>query len=198
MDFQAVPNVGKTVLIIKDNTVVGEGMVSALADGQAAITISSAEAKEFFKDDEAVATFGWESLFFYWQQTGYPAHQPLEPINRYKGTRIVDRFNFDWGMVPDSFLDVPGYRAAQLHAIKVCEEGAGTGQSGKGSVHNTLLKLQAFSEENDVQLHNAPVGIGLFTTGGFAVLWSRNPPERATSLDDAVARINAWLEENAN
>lgn len=115
MNFPAVDGVGKTVLIIKDNKVVGKGVSQTSFDGMVGITISDDAGKDFFKDDYAVKTLGWRFTFFhYYESTGNAAFSYTdEPEDRLKGTRIIDEFNLRWGMVPESFKSVNGYRSCE-------------------------------------------------------------------------------------
>ena len=126
MFFQAVESVGKPVLFIKDNKIVGKGISQMAMDGIVGVCVVDDAAKEFFKDDYAVKILGWKSTFFhYFTHDGTPAMwYEDEPDGRHLGTRVVDEFSFRWGMVPESFKDVDGHRSAIV--MDVADEGSST------------------------------------------------------------------------
>ncbi len=113
MSHSEIISVGNPVLFIKDNKIVGKGQAVTSHDGVCGIQAIDDTAKEFFKDDPVVKLLDWRFAFFHYSTyTGEPALGfNDEPEDRHLGTRVVDEFNLRWGLVPDSFKDVEGYRS---------------------------------------------------------------------------------------
>lgn len=125
--YRAVENVGREVLLIKDNKVVGEGFAAAMADGIVSIEMRDDRAKTLVENSTQVQAwvssfpdkkYKWASFKFCsftgtYLDTDEVFCEALEHI------QVVDKFSLRYGMVPDSFKDTEGYRAAQqeLNAV---------------------------------------------------------------------------------
>lgn len=106
---------GKSLFIIRDNKIVGEGRVShAIGDDWAAVEITKGDIYEALLKTEACKRLGTKYVWLrYFSLTGMFicssfTDQP-ELDEMFQETRAVDQFNLGWGMVPDSFKDVEGY-----------------------------------------------------------------------------------------
>jgi hypothetical protein len=119
--FPALQNVGKTVLFIKDNKVVGKGRGQiGRGDEWHGIRIESGELFEQLKDIEPFNTpgIGTKHALIRFSPTlgsfigfGFTDEFPqAEEILEY--VRVVDEFNLGYRMVPDTFKDTEGYGVA--------------------------------------------------------------------------------------
>lgn len=114
----AADRVGETVLIIRNNAVIGKGY-TCLQRGDLFIGITlhdeAAQALLDISTDPDLQALGYRRIFIKYDPTtgDFLPELNLEKVcEAMKNTLIVDEFNFRWGMVPDKFKDVPGYRGA--------------------------------------------------------------------------------------
>jgi hypothetical protein len=109
--FKAVEGAGKDVLIIKDNQIVGKGVTRTSSDGCVGVCVVDDSGRNYFKYDVQAQTQGWEdALFHYFESDGMSSTSGGdESSDRCMGTRIVDEFRLQWGLVPDSFEMVKGF-----------------------------------------------------------------------------------------
>lgn len=102
------------IYLVKDNKIIGNAKWAGIKDGVVSV---------YFKDESIVSKFSTHTgtysqyVFFYYSiYTGDFISSNVEDIKEvnefFDDTRIVDAFNLRWGMVPDSFKDVEGYRKA--------------------------------------------------------------------------------------
>lgn len=125
--YRAVENVGREVVLIRNNEVIGEGYSSVSGGGIVGIEMRDDAAKALIADCAMVKL--WEekfpekkfkySLFHFSQYTGeYLGENEDEyTVDALMDVRVVDKFNLRYGMVPSAFKDVVGYHAA----MKECE-----------------------------------------------------------------------------
>lgn len=120
--FYAVENVGVPVLLIRDNQIIGEGYSQTSAHGMISIEMRDDRAKALIENTPQVKM--WEQKFpekkFKWsmykfcrftgQYLDMSQDDPDMLCKELEGVRVVDKQKFRYGMVPDSFKDVPGYR----------------------------------------------------------------------------------------
>lgn len=114
----AVEGVGKDILFIKDNKVVGKGK-SHVAYGDVWVGASYLEGEflEKFKLTEHVKAMSLKHTYLRFCPIlgvfiGDDKKFGSDIVDIFEDVRVVDEFNFRWGMVPDTFKDVPGYRSA--------------------------------------------------------------------------------------
>ena len=100
------------IYLVKDNKIIGNAKWAAIRDGVVSV---------YFKDENIVSKFSGHTenysqyvFFYYSTYTGdflFSNFDEIEEIDDFfADTRIVDSFNLRWGMVPDRFKDVEGYR----------------------------------------------------------------------------------------
>lgn len=118
--YTAVGAAGREVLIIRDNKVIGKGMSQLSRNYSAFITLEDSAARGLIPKDRIFDEIGYRHTYLrYCSMTGvflsvYEGDPEWDDINdSLKDTRIVDSFNFQWGMVPDSFKDVVGYGSSR-------------------------------------------------------------------------------------
>lgn len=114
----ACENVGKDVLVIKDNKVIGKGRsVTMRGDEWVGIVFKEGEVLELIKDFESFKAFGAKHASFrYLPNSGLffdgafeeESEKAWEVLGQ---TMIVDEFNFGWGIAPDHFKQVEGFAA---------------------------------------------------------------------------------------
>jgi hypothetical protein len=119
----AVENVGREVFLIRDNKVVGEGYSQTSAHGMISIEMRDDRAKAIVEDSSQVKAFGeafpekkykW-SFFRFYKFDGSYADNADDGDRYFPGLtdiRVVDKLYLGYGMVPDTFTDVEGYRAS--------------------------------------------------------------------------------------
>ncbi len=116
----AVPSVGKPVLVVRDGLVIGRGTpVARRGDDFVSIRFDSGAIVDQVQNLELVQAVGLRhSMFRYGPggggylgddaQTGQGGDELLSD------TYVVDEFNLRFGLVPEHFSVVPGYRSALL------------------------------------------------------------------------------------
>lgn len=124
--YPAIQGVGQNVLFIRDNKVVGIGRSQIMhGDDFVGITCVDDAAKALVSEDkEAIELLTYKHMYLsYSPITGMfiETRWMNEALDeKLEDTRVVDEFNFRWGMVPDSFKDVEGYRSAPSSGGEVC------------------------------------------------------------------------------
>jgi hypothetical protein len=105
------------ILIIKDNQIVGKARWSTSMDDITSMEIIEGQALEWTQDIAGKGEGTLPAKYYnprYCDLTG--SYQPRieggwEDLNdKFEYTRAVSEFYLHYGMVPDSFKDVPGYR----------------------------------------------------------------------------------------
>jgi hypothetical protein len=119
--FRAVETVGREVLLIRDNKVIGEGYTSTMRDGVLAVQMRDDLAKVLVEDSKMVKLWAESfpdkkfkySMFHFCSFTGNYLGENEEEytLKNFDDVRIVDKSNLYYGMVPSTFKDVEGYRA---------------------------------------------------------------------------------------
>jgi hypothetical protein len=120
--FEAVPRVGQDVLLVRDNKIIGEGWAGGSAYGMVSIEMRDERAKALIENSRQVQMWGKSfpekkfkySTFKFWQGTGEYVDMSDEDADmkceELVGVRVVDKHNFEYGMVPKFFESVEGYR----------------------------------------------------------------------------------------
>lgn len=116
----AVENVGRDVLIIRNNQVIGKGMSQTMHGLDfVSITLVDDDAKKLIPVERISDAIGYKHTYLRYDPISgmfleiYGNDPEWEDINdRLEDTLVVDEFNFRWGLCPDTFKDVPGYRSA--------------------------------------------------------------------------------------
>lgn len=118
--YAAADRCGNDVLIIRDNQIVGKAK-SVLQRGDLFVGIEllddAAKSLIDITKNADLQSLGYRHIYIKYDPiTGnfLPDENFKEVREAMKDTMIVDEFNFRWGMVPEKFRDVPGYRAACL------------------------------------------------------------------------------------
>ena len=118
----AVENVGREVLLIRDNQIIGEGYSQTSAHGMISIEMRDERAKALIENSRQVQLWGekWPDKKYKWsmykfckftgQYLDMSQDDPDMLCAELEGVRVVDKQDFERGFVPDSFKDVPGYR----------------------------------------------------------------------------------------
>ena len=120
----AVENVGRDVLIIRNNQVIGKGMSQTMRGLDfVSITLVDDDAKKLIPIERICDVIGYRHTYLRYDPISgmfleiYGNDPEWEDINdRLEDTLVVDEFNFRWGLCPDTFKDVPGYRSAVTEA----------------------------------------------------------------------------------
>lgn len=120
----AVENVGRDVLIIRNNQVIGKGMSQTMRGLDfVSITLVDDDAKKLIPVERISDAIGYRHTYLRYDPISgmfleiYGNDPEWEDINdRLEDTLVVDEFNFRWGLCPDTFKDVPGYRSAVTEA----------------------------------------------------------------------------------
>lgn len=102
------------IYLVKDNKIIGNAKWAGIKDGVVSV---------YFKDESIVSKFSnhtgiyTQYVYFYYSiytgdflSSNFDDDKEVDEF--FDDTRIVDAFNLRWGMVPDSFKDVEGYRKA--------------------------------------------------------------------------------------
>lgn len=122
----AVESVGMEVLLVKDTKIVGEGFAHVLngSTGTVSIEMRDANARQLVENSDQVKAWSNDfpekkykySLFRFYAisgvYTGMDTGDTCCP--ELNDVRIVDKLKLRYGMVPDDFNNVEGYRAAFL------------------------------------------------------------------------------------
>lgn len=122
MTHPAAGDVGTVVLLISNNTVVGEGTVRETSrnnngDVVAVVTMTDENAKKLIAETLAMKALQVSDLIrpdFSYQSgeyisSGFGPAWESELNNIFKDIRIVSKTDLQYGMVPDTFKDVSGY-----------------------------------------------------------------------------------------
>lgn len=114
----AVKDVGRDVVLIKDNKIVGEGRSVTIRDGEVSIEMTDDRAKALVENSVQVKTWAeshpdkkykW-SYFRFLTVTGTYVGEGELFCEELDDIMVVDKFNLRYGMVPDTFKDVEEYR----------------------------------------------------------------------------------------
>lgn len=120
--YYAIEKVGREVLLVRDNKIIGEGYSQTSAHGMISIEMRDERAKALIANSRQIKI--WEekfpekkykwSMYKFCQFTGQyldmSADDPDMLCTELEGVRVVDKRDFHYGFVPDSFKDVEGYR----------------------------------------------------------------------------------------
>jgi len=118
----AVENVGRDVLLVRDNKVIGEGRTQTsdctvvsveMVDDRAKALVDSSPMVQVLAVHSPDRKYRW-ALFHFHAFTGRYADLPEDGDLYFadlENVRVVDKLNFEYGLVPDSFKEVEGYRA---------------------------------------------------------------------------------------
>jgi hypothetical protein len=116
MNHTPIVNLSHTALLIRDNKVIGECNVETMCDDRVSVRMIDNAAKALIAETELVKIIGdpyhvfiqFNSCEGFYLGTVYD-HRFCSELNEiFKGVRIVDKHSFEYRMVPDSFIDVPG------------------------------------------------------------------------------------------
>ena len=122
----AVENVGRDVLIIRNNQVIGKGMSQTMRGLDfVSITLVDDDAKKLIPVERISDAIGYNYTYLRYDPISgmflevYGNDPEWEDVNdQLEDTLVVDEFNFRWGLCPDTFKDVPGYRSAMIEAYR--------------------------------------------------------------------------------
>ena len=122
----AVENVGRDVLIIRNNQVIGKGMSQTMRGLDfVSITLIDDDAKKLIPIERISDAIGYRHTYLRYDPISgmfleiYGNDPEWEDVNdQLEDTLVVDEFNFRWGLCPDTFKDVPGYRSAMIEAYR--------------------------------------------------------------------------------
>ena len=122
----AVENVGRDVLIIRNNQVIGKGMSQTMRGLDfVSITLVDDDAKKLIPVERISDAIGYNHTYLRYDPISgmflevYGNDPEWEDVNdQLEDTLVVDEFNFRWGLCPDTFKDVPGYRSAMIEAYR--------------------------------------------------------------------------------
>lgn len=117
----AIQGTGKPTLLIKDNKVLATVRVEALSSNHASVTLTEGDYAQLIKPLAPDLQCGHYPVhkLVYLRFSPYSGMylecnldgRDAEAVNEwFEYTRIVDEFNLHYGMVPDTFKDVEGYR----------------------------------------------------------------------------------------
>ena len=120
----AVENVGRDVLIIRNNQVIGKGMSQTMRGSDfVSITLVDDDAKKLIPVERISDAIGYRHTYLRYDPISgmfleiYGNDPEWEDVNdQLEDTFIVDEFNFRWGLCPDTFKAVPGYQSAVTEA----------------------------------------------------------------------------------
>lgn len=113
MFYKAFCGGSNEIYLVKDNKIISTAKWAFTKDGMVSV---------YFTDDSIVSKYvknldGTEPRHAYFTYSIYDGFfitsmfDHVEEIDDFfADTRIVDSFNLRWGMVPDTFKDVEGYR----------------------------------------------------------------------------------------
>lgn len=115
MHFKAVESVGKKVVFIKDNKVVGTGVTQTSTQGWVSASVKDGELYDQLVETPTGAAIkpSWIMPRFSEYTGGFldsGMSEALDIETLFEDVRIVDEFNLLYGMVPETFKDVPQYR----------------------------------------------------------------------------------------
>jgi hypothetical protein len=106
------------LLIILDNKVVGKtSLAVSHPDGWCSVRVESGPIYEKLEQTEAVRLRGLRYCYFRFNpETGIYLGGEFSDATDHedvlRGTRVVNKFNLNWGMVPESFKNTEGYRSS--------------------------------------------------------------------------------------
>lgn len=129
MFHYAVESVGKDVLLVKDNKVIGKGRGAASRDYTVSINMVDDRAKALVDASEQVKAWSegffdkrYRYSFFHFSQfSGEYVGDNDEFYEPLRDVRVVEERAFAYGMVPDTFKAVEGYGSAlRAPSTKVC------------------------------------------------------------------------------
>lgn len=115
--FPAVENVGREVVLIRDNKVIGEGYSVTKAGGIVSIEMRDDAAKALIENSMQVKVlaesfpekkYKWAYFRFFGFDGSYADSEDDRYHAEFENVRVVDKFNLRYGIVPDSFKDVEG------------------------------------------------------------------------------------------
>lgn len=122
MNYPAIETVGRATLIVRGNEVIGECKVVTMRgsdianvqmqDKAAKDLIATTLAVKIMDDKTDWVTVGFFPLTGLYLNTNFNGPEAEELDKIFEDTRIVDKLNLSYGMVPDTFKDIPGYRSA--------------------------------------------------------------------------------------
>ena len=121
MNFHpAISGVGKSVLIIRGTKVIGKGKSQGMKGYEVvSITLEDAMAQALIPPNMVGETLGYKYTYLHYSPVtggflGIYENDPLwQDINKQlDDTTVVDEENFRYGVVPDHFKEVEGYRSA--------------------------------------------------------------------------------------
>jgi hypothetical protein len=125
MYHAAVQSVGRDVLVIKHNKIIGKGRVEMQRDSVINVKFIEGEILDMIQNLELVKSIGIRYSYFKFLSftgtyfdtddcTGVGGEDILSDVV------IVDEFNFNFGLVPAHFSKVPGYRSAFEYDVDNC------------------------------------------------------------------------------
>lgn len=121
------PEVGRNVVFVKDEKeVVAWGRVTVYNRSSLRIQYNK-DTMSYFKDDIMVIKIPDFAFFSFFAYFGDPSESlsDIDEKERLSGIRIVDAFDFEWGIAPSVFKNVPGFgirnKKDELHYVNQVE-----------------------------------------------------------------------------
>lgn len=110
--FKAIAS-GNNLLVIKNNRVIGKASIVGRYGSDVGVRFTEGEILDLVKDLELVKAVGLRYAYYPFSALsgGYIGSNDEDCL---LDVMVVDEFNFRWGMVPEYFSVVPGYRAAEI------------------------------------------------------------------------------------
>jgi hypothetical protein len=131
--FRAVSTTGRATLLIRNNQVIGECRVCymkgaeiagiEMVDDRAKALIVDTAAMRVLKNEKYIRPRFNTGLGIY-LDSGFTGPESEEIDKILEEVKIVDKSDFELGMCPDEFKDVPGYRKVfnEMDAVQTEEE----------------------------------------------------------------------------
>lgn len=110
--FTAIAS-NSNLLVIKNNRVIGKASIVARYGSDVGVRFTEGEILDLVKDLELVKAVGLRYAYYHFSALsgGYIGSNDEDCL---LDVMVVDEFNIRWGMVPEYFSVVPGYRAAEI------------------------------------------------------------------------------------
>lgn len=115
-DF-AITSIGKTCLLVKNNKIIGKGFSVGKRDGRVSIKLTEGSILEAAASFLATKELTLQYAYLHFSDISGYNIDTVEWVGEdgyafLEDVYAVDEFNFSWGMVPEMFKTVPGYRSA--------------------------------------------------------------------------------------
>lgn len=110
--FKAIAS-GSNLLVIKNNRVIGKALVAGRYVSDVSVRFIEGEILDLVKDLELVKSVGLRYAYYHFSALS-GSYIGSNDEDCLLDVMVVDEFNFRWGMVPEYFSVVSGYRSAEI------------------------------------------------------------------------------------